>query len=517
MAGAPGTAIVVGIVDRGRTQTLSAGSTGNGRPLDSHTLFEIGSVTKTFTATVLAQMVLAGRVQLDEPIQTLLPAGIRAPAKDEKAITLLDLAEQRSGLPRLPENMQDASGDDPYANYTLDDMLAFLNGYSLKRDPAAQYEYSNYGIGLLGQLLALRAGTPYAQLVRSGVLEPLGMDETTFAFAGAPDPAALAVGHDLSGTPVPTWHMQSIAPAGGMISSLADMLKYLRCNMGVGPLARDCLFAQQPRAQGEPGHQIGLVWNVNSATGVISHGGDTNGFHAYVAVSADRRRGVVALSNGPVVADIAAHAVVPTYPIATCPSSVTASQTVATSYAGVYCNAAGGLTFTISAIPKSTKLAVALSSANTGVIERAGPDTYYSAAAQATFKFVRGNGRIVGLWLLQNGQVISAVRLDAKGRTLVAQLPQPFPPAIALDASLLEQYAGSYASDVGTFDVTVRADALYVRLTGQPAVAVYASAKDRFFYKVVDAQIDFNRDAAGSVVSLTLHQNGQTFTATRKP
>ncbi len=116
VAGAPGTGIVVGIVDHGRQQVFAAGSAGNGRPADEHTLYEIGSVTKTFTATALAAMVLAGRVRLNDPIAEYLPSGVRAPGKDGKPITLLDLAEQRSGLPRLPSNMQDVYGDDPYAN-----------------------------------------------------------------------------------------------------------------------------------------------------------------------------------------------------------------------------------------------------------------------------------------------------------------------------------------------------------------------------------------------------------------
>lgn len=517
VAGVPGTAIVVGIVDRGTTRTLLAGSTGNGRPLDRHTLFEIGSVSKTFTATVLAQMALAKRVRLSDPIAQFLPAGTNAPVKDGKAITLLDLAEQRSGLPRLPTNLQDVAGDDPYTNYTIADMYAFLNGYSLPRDPGASYEYSNYGVGLLGQLLANRAGTTYADLVRGSVLQPLGMDETTFALAGVADPALLAVGHDLSGAPVTTWHMQSIVPAGGIVSSLGDMLKYLRCNMGAGPLARACLFAQQPRAQGEARHEIGLIWNVSTTSGVVSHGGDTNGFHAYVAVSADRKRGVVAMSNGPIVADIAAHVLTPSYPIAACRSSVAAPQTDPASYTGVYCNASGGLEFTVASVPHANGLSIALAPQPAAVVEQMGPDTYYSVTAQATFKFVRDDGKIVGLWLLQNGQSIAAVRIDAHGGDVVAQLASPFPAAVELDRVVLAQYAGSYAADIGTFDVALRGGALYVRLSGQSAIPVYASAKDRFFYKVVDAQIDFNRDAAGNVVSLTLHQNGQTITATRQP
>jgi D-alanyl-D-alanine-carboxypeptidase/D-alanyl-D-alanine-endopeptidase len=516
-AAVPGTGIAVGAIDHGITRVYVAGSAGNGLAIDAHTLFEIGSVTKTFTATTLAAMVLRREVRLNDLISEYLPAGVRAPSKDGKAITLLDLAEQRSGLPRLPTNMKDVAGDDPYADYTVADMYAFLNGYALTRAPGAKYEYSNYGIGLLGQLLANRAKVAYAALVRDTVLNPLGMNETTFAVWPAQDPALLAAGHEVGGDAVPTWHFQSVLPAGGIISSVSDMLKYLRCNMGHGPLARVCLFAQRPRAQGELGHQIGLVWNISSSTGAIGHNGDTLGFHADFAISRDRQTGVVVLSNGPAVSDIAAHVLVPSYPIAVCPSSVPASDTDPKSYDGVYCNASGGFTFRVASMSKPNELAIAVLPQLGAAYQQVDSDTYYSQAVDATFKFSRAGDAIVGLRLIQAGQTIPAVRLDAQGKPFVEQLPPAFPPMVALDRAALLQYVGTYPLDGAAFTVTLRGDALYVQLTGQPAVQVYASAKDEFYLKVVEARITFGRNASGAVNGLTLYQNGQTVHATRAP
>lgn len=517
-AGAPGTGIAVGIIDHGVEKVYVSGYAGNGHPVNEHTLFEIGSVTKTFTATALALMAMRGEVRLDNSIAKYLPKGIRAPSKDGKPITLLDLAEQRSGLPRLPANMDDVAGDDPYADYTTSDMYAFLNGYTLTRDPGASYEYSNYGIGLLGQLLANRARTTYPQFVRRAVFDPLGMSQTALVMSGLTDPALLAVGHDLSGTPVVTWHFQAVAPAGAIASNVNDMMKFLRCNMGEGPLARACLFAQQPRAEGEPGHKIGLVWNVNSSTGIISHDGDTLGFHAAVAISGDRKTGVVVLSNGPVVADIATHVLVADYPLATCPSSVPVSKTDPSSYVGVYCDASGGITFTVDTAAKAGQLSIALSPQPAVAVPQVAPDTFYAALYGAEFKFIREQESIVGLWLIQGGQTTPAVRLDSHGKPMVAQLASPFPDAVTLDRALLGEYVGTYtATGLGTFTVTLHGNELYVQLSGQAALPVYASAKDQFFYKVVDAQIGFNRNAAGAVASLTLHQNGQTVTAPKVP
>jgi serine-type D-Ala-D-Ala carboxypeptidase/endopeptidase len=515
-AGAPGTGIAVGIIDHGVVKTYVAGSAGNGRPVDEHTLFEIGSVTKTFTATALAVMTRSGQVRLDDPIAEYLPKGVRAPSKDGRAITLLNLAEQRSGLPRLPTNMHDVASGDPYANYTISDMYAFLNGYALTRDPGASYEYSNYGIGLLGQLLANRMQTTYAQLVGRLVLDPLGMSETELVLTGLADPQLLAVGHDLSGGAIPTWHTQSIAPAGAIASNVTDMLKFLRCNMGRGPLADDCLFAQRPRAPGEPGHEIGLVWNVNASNGTISHGGDTFGFHAFVAISRDHQTGVVVLSNGPPVADIATHVLFPGYPIAACPPSVPRSKTDPASYAGVYCNASSGATLTVNTTPTGNALSIALLPQPAANVPKVAPDTFYASVYDAEFKFIRERGQIVGLWLLQYGQAIPALRLDSQGKPTVATLSQPYPAAVTLDVALLREYVGTYSvKGLGVFTVTLEGDQLSVQLTGQPALPVYASGKDQFFYKVVDAQIRFNRDAAGHITSLTLHQNGQNLTAGR--
>jgi serine-type D-Ala-D-Ala carboxypeptidase/endopeptidase len=517
VAGVPGTGIVVGVIDHGVQKIYVAGSAGNGQPVDEHTLFEIGSVSKTFTATALAAMAMQGTVHLNDPISQYLPSGVKAPVKDGETITLLELAEQRSGLPRLPSNMQGAGGDDPYADYSLADMYAFLNGYQLTRDPGAAYEYSNYGVALLGQLLANRARSTYPALLEKTVLAPLGMSETTFAIAGTPDPAALATGHDLGGTAVPTWHAQSILPAGGILSSIGDMLKFLQCNMGSGPLAAACLFAQQPRAAGEPGHQIGLVWNRNSTTGTLSHDGATNGFLAFIAVSADRQTGVVALSNGPVVADIAAHVIDASYPIAACPTSVDRGKTNPTSYAGVYCNASSGVTLTVAAAQSSDQLSIALVPQPALLYDRIDPDSYYSAAVGATFKFARVGRDVVGLRLMQFGETIPALRLNGQGDPVVAQLPSQFPPEISLDRSVLAQYVGKYVAIGGTFTIALVGNSLYVQLTGQPAFALYASAADHFFLKVVDAQIRFHRNESGAIDSLILHQNGNDIYAVRSP
>ncbi|WP_181373222.1 serine hydrolase domain-containing protein [Massilia glaciei] len=173
------------------------------RAPDADTVYEIGSVSKTFTALLLADAVARGEVKLDDPVGALLP-GYAIPRHQGRAISLLDLATQTSALPRLPLNLMPKRADNPYADYAEADLKTFLAGYALPRAPGARYEYSNLGYGLLGQALAAQAGKPYAELVRQRIGAPLGMHSTGVALTPAMR-AQLAPGHGARGQQVSNW------------------------------------------------------------------------------------------------------------------------------------------------------------------------------------------------------------------------------------------------------------------------------------------------------------------------
>jgi CubicO group peptidase (beta-lactamase class C family) len=158
---APG--VVVGLLDEHGSRVVAFGSAGSGSDvrLDGDTLFEIGSATKTFTATILQIMIERGEVKLDDPAQKYLPAKVKLPSRNGKQITLLHLATQASGLPRLPSNLTPKDLTNPYADYTIEQLYDFLSAYSLERDPGEKYEYSNLGMGLLGHILARKSGVDY--------------------------------------------------------------------------------------------------------------------------------------------------------------------------------------------------------------------------------------------------------------------------------------------------------------------------------------------------------------------
>src|SRR5690606_26260141 len=128
--------MAVGILENGKRRYISYGSAGPGRaPVDEHTIFEIGSISKTFTGLLLADAVERGRVQLDEPVALLLPEGTTVPSYDGRQITLVDLSTHRSGLPSMPDNFSPANPDDPYADYDATKLYAFLSSYRLPRAP----------------------------------------------------------------------------------------------------------------------------------------------------------------------------------------------------------------------------------------------------------------------------------------------------------------------------------------------------------------------------------------------
>lgn len=312
--------IAVGILENGKRRFVSYGSAGPGRaPLDEHTIFEIGSISKTFTGLLLAEAVTRGDVQLDEAVAELLPKGTKVPSRGGREITLLELSTHRSGLPRLPGNLSPADPDDPYADYDAKKLYDFLASYQLPRAPGDSAEYSNLAVGLLGHALTLEAGAPsWGALVDSRIARPLGMRET-FVDVPAKLRSRISAGHDAHMDSVPAWHLDALAGAGALRSTASDMLTYLAAELDPsrGPLAKAIALSHEPRAAFGP-DSIALAWIVHRVGGrrIWWHNGGTGGFRSFVAFDPTRRVAVVVLSNASVeVDDIGMHLTEPSSPL----------------------------------------------------------------------------------------------------------------------------------------------------------------------------------------------------------
>ena len=295
---------------------------------DGDTVFEIASITKVFTVILLAQAVLNGEVKLDDPISMYLPEGVLAPEYESKSITLLDLATHTSGLPRVP------GGVSSYANYTPDQMYAFLSGYRLTRAPGSTYEYSNYGFGLLGNLLArIASQEDYEALLLDRITEPLGMDSTRIVLT--PDmESRLATPHLSYSVLTSSSNAPAFAGCGAIRSTANDMLTFLAANMGMtGTELQPALqLAITPQRPTDGSDYIGLGWRVpKSGQGMHSHGGQNDGYHSYLSWDSERRIGIVVLANATVdIEDVGLQL------MGSLPESVPVDPQVLAAYAGRY-------------------------------------------------------------------------------------------------------------------------------------------------------------------------------------
>lgn len=325
--------IVIGVLDAdGRSRIVAYGDPGPGQPaLDGSSVFEIGSISKVFTATVLAELVQEGKVRLDDPAQKYLPGSAHLPSRDNKVITLGNLAEQNSGLPRMPGNFKPADATNPYADYSVQQMYDFLSSYQLPRDPGAEFEYSNLGVGLLGHLLSRATGTSYEELERTRVWAPLGMTNTAITLTPWMK-AHLALGHDEQGHVVPNWDLPTLAGAGAIRSTTSDMLKFLEANLHSerGALQQAMAFAQKDRAPAG-NMRIGLNWFTTYAgtDTIVWHNGGTGGYRTFIGFEPSRKVGVVVMTNttGAGADDIGFHILNPSMPLA--PKPIPATQRTA--------------------------------------------------------------------------------------------------------------------------------------------------------------------------------------------
>lgn len=317
-----GMGMTLGVIEAdGTTRIVSAGSPGSGaKPLGPKSVFEMGSVTKAFTGTLLADAIERGLVKLDDPVAKHLPATVTVPARNGRQITLLDLATHRSSLTRMPTNMK-PDGANPYPPYTIPEMYAFLSGHTLRRDIGSEYEYSNIAVALLGHVLERVNGKPYEELVQERILRPLGMTTTSTRFAGATK-EWMTVGHRDRGIPAAYRGWETLPGMGALRSNAEDMLKFLAANARAAtdttPLGRAMRLAQAPRNTVGANAQIGLTWSIlrYGDRKIIGHGGATEGFRTFAAFDPDAGIGVVILANYPAAtADLAMHLLNPKVPL----------------------------------------------------------------------------------------------------------------------------------------------------------------------------------------------------------
>lgn len=289
----------IGVIKGNRVHTFHYGEVeaGSGRRANDRTVYEIGSVSKTFTGLLLADAVGRGEVKLEDPVRKYVP---QVPQRGDRPITLEDLATHHSGLPRMPDNFDPADPANPYADYTVKQMLDFVAGHEPAHAAGEAYEYSNLATGLLGHVLATGTGMDYEKLMTQRIAAPLKMKDTTIMLR-QDQRSRLAKPYAAVGTPSSNWDIPTLAGAGGIRSTTVDMLRYAQLHLGAGDSGRGlsvaAAMALKPRRGMGRDLKVGLAW-VTARDGTTQwHNGQTGGYHSYLAVNPSMNIAVVVLAN----------------------------------------------------------------------------------------------------------------------------------------------------------------------------------------------------------------------------
>lgn len=409
--------IAVATIEDGKVRYLNVGrkDANSKAPVDENTLFEIGSVSKAMTSTALAAFVTEGKIKLDDPVQAYLPDSVTLPIRNDKPITFKSLANHRSGLPRLPNNMPFDDPLDPYSDYTTELLFKFLNDYELPRDVGQTPEYSNLAVGLLGQTLALINNSSYEKMLSDKVLAPLNM-KSTYIDVPESQLSKRSKGHNNALVETSFWRFPSLAGAGAVVSSTSDMVRYLKANMKPQTLADAIKLTHTPTASfGSPEYDIGLGWlikrNHNGNGDIYFHNGQTGGFASFVGFNPSSNKGIVLLSNVSVpLDDIALAYLTDSVGSIALETPVSIPAETLAKLVGKYELMPG---FVITVTHESDRLFIQATGQPKLPMIAKSPVEFVHKAAQATIKFeVDESGNATSLNLLQGGRVMPGKKLD---------------------------------------------------------------------------------------------------------
>lgn len=523
--------IVMALIDDESVDYFSTGTTDltNNIPVDKYSIFEIGSISKVFTCVMLADEVLKGNMALSDPISKYLPKGVTAPSRNGKVITLKDLATHTSGLPRMPNNFNPTDSANPFAEYTYELAYEFLSSYELTRDIGLEYEYSNYGMGLLGHLLELHSGKSYEALMIEKITTPLKMPNTRLVLT-ANMLKHLAKPH-ARGVEVSNWDIISLAGAGGIRSDLDDMVRFLKANMGVNKpnIYEAMVLSQQVAYEKESDNfKMGLGWHYaqNGTDTIVWHNGATGGYKAFTGFINGTQKGVVVFANSdgdigrlgmkllgdprpfekpkPSIAiilnkEIEAHGI----------------RAAVSLYNKLKQEDLNGYKFDENQLNtlgyqylNEDKNDMALELFKLNVNSFPNMSNPYDSLGEGylkvgdTVKAISNYTKSLELNPANDNAKNVLLQLGIDKSKLVKDVEVP--------TDVLESYCGQYELAPGFIITITRQDKqLFLQATGQSQFEIFASDYNKFYLKVVDAQVTFNANNKGKIDSLTLHQNGQ--------
>jgi CubicO group peptidase (beta-lactamase class C family) len=299
----------IAILKDGKTYYYGYGETakGNNSIPDHQTIFEIGSISKTFTATLLADAVNKGKIKLSDPVNKYLPDSIPAISFDGVPVTIQSLMNHSSGIPPMPNNFVIAKTD-PYFDYDDSKMFSFYKNFKPTRKPGDKFEYSNLAVSTVGVILERINKDVYENILVKTICKPLGMRDTKEYLRGQ-DSARFAKGYS-DGNYVAPWNFKAFMGAGGIRSTSADMILYAQAQLNTAsPALNKDIKLTHTVTFNTTNPKVGLAWLYMKPgkDEILFHNGGTGGYRSYLAINLQQQFAVVILSNSTISVDGVGH------------------------------------------------------------------------------------------------------------------------------------------------------------------------------------------------------------------
>lgn len=472
--------------------------------------FEIGSVSKTMTAALLAELIRRGEGSLDDPLAAWLPEGTPVPEFEGQPILLRHVVTHTSGLPALPAGVPLADPADPYAAMQPADLLQALGSVELAQAPGTVTEYSNFASMLLSLSVARKAGVDFGQLVDEWLFSPLHMDRAHLD--EAPEGVRVATGHLPNGQPTPAWGFHTdLAGVGGVRATLDDMVAYVQGQLGHRdtPL-RDAIDRTQQPVVPEGNGRFAMNWLLAPLNGrtVHAHEGGTGGFSSLVAFDRGRGQGVVVLSDTALhslggLGNLGMHLLDDTVPLEGPRRVAEPEDALLDGLVGTW--QVQGMPMEVRRKGDALEIQVPGQPAYPMGYDSAGD--FYPLDFDAVVRPGRNPDGSYGFTLFQGGGALPAVRVDSGD----AAAPPP-----ELAPGVLSQYTGTYPLMPGfALEVSAANGQLHGQATGQGRFALEPAGGDVFRAPAFGIEIRFER-TGDQVTALELHQAGQVLRGERR-
>jgi CubicO group peptidase (beta-lactamase class C family) len=479
-------------------------------PNSPSTKFRLGSVTKQFTAASILLLEERGKLNASDRVKKYLPD---APAAWDK-ITLFHLLTHTSGIPNFT-SFPDYAKLEPFST-TAEQLVARFRDKPLDFEPGEKWSYSNSGYVLLGYLVEKISGESYARFVQDNIFKPLGMNDSGY------DSNSAIILHRASGY-VRTENgfenagfINMTVPhgAGALYSTTEDLLKWEQGLFG-GKLLQPASLAKMTKPF-KDNYAFGLGVSTSAGHALISHGGGIEGFNTELEYYPDDKLTVIVLGNvngaapGTIAHKLAAVALGEEVKLESERKEITVDAAILARYVGTY-ELAPRMNFLITL--DKNQLSEKLGGQDALPIFPESQTSFFLRAVDAQIEFhVDSSGAVKSLVLHQGGRDQEAQRISDQ------VVEAPARNQIQLKPQVLARYVGEYEMAPGvTVTITLEGGALMTQITGQPKFPLFAKSETRFFLKVVDAEVEFTKDAAGAVSGLVIYQGGHETKATRRP